>query len=137
MPGYMDRSDHDNRDGWRLPRDERMGPRGRATPVSTERVFRCHLCGERIRGVGPTLKDDTCEKCGAQVWCCKNCSFFDPAARFECRKPIPTRIPKKDKANSCDFFSPRLVMDLGRKDPQQEEPDQAKRIFDALFKDEK
>ena len=134
QPGYQDR--RDDRDDLFRAREERMGPRGRATPVSNERVFRCHLCGERILNVGTPLKGDVCEKCNAVVWCCKNCSFFDPGARYECRKPIPERIAKKDQLNECEHFSPRLVLDLGRKKTAQE-PDTAKSLFDALFKDDK
>jgi hypothetical protein len=52
----------------------------------------------------------TCPKCGAALHCCKQCVHFDSSARFQCVKPIPERIPIKDQANLCEFFSPRVTV---------------------------
>src|ERR1700733_15318103 len=48
----------------------------------------------------------TCPKCNAALHCCKQCTFFEPSTRFQCLKPVPLRIPSKDKANECTLFSP-------------------------------
>jgi len=32
-------------------------------------------------------------------------------ARFECRQPIPKRVPSKTAANTCEFFKPETVLD--------------------------
>jgi hypothetical protein len=35
---------------------------------------------------------------------------FDSSTRFQCHKPIPVRIPVKDQANTCEFFSPMVTV---------------------------
>jgi hypothetical protein len=35
---------------------------------------------------------------------------FEPSTRFQCVRPIPIRIPVKDQANTCEFFSPRVTV---------------------------
>ncbi|HEX3743903.1 MAG TPA: hypothetical protein VHW09_08230 [Bryobacteraceae bacterium] len=51
-----------------------------------------------------------CPKCGVALHCCKQCSHFEPSTRFQCLKPIPVRIPYKDKANECALFAPRVTV---------------------------
>jgi hypothetical protein len=66
--------------------------------------------------------------------------------RFQCLKPIPVRIPVKDKANSCSLFAPRVTVaregtaaspapppvDAGPPAPTNSED--ARNAFDKLFK---
>jgi hypothetical protein len=82
--------------------------------------------------------------------CCKQCSHFEPSTRFQCLKPIPVRIPLKDKANDCALFSPRLTVardapagappsfrDSRPQSPYQDVPrnsSDARNAFDRLFK---
>ena len=51
-----------------------------------------------------------CPKCNAALHCCKQCAHFEPSTRFQCLKPIPERIPYKDRANECASFSPRVTV---------------------------
>src|SRR3954464_12952916 len=51
-----------------------------------------------------------CPKCNAELHCCKQCSHFEPSTRFQCLKPIPARIPVKDKTNECSLFTPRVTV---------------------------
>jgi len=69
---------------------------------------RCFSCSTTL----PSGTDFTanCPKCGAELHCCKQCSHFEPSTRFQCLKPIPVRIPLKDKANDCSLFSPRVTV---------------------------
>jgi hypothetical protein len=57
-----------------------------------------------------TAYSGNCPKCGAALHCCKQCSHFEPSTRFQCLKPIPVRIPLKDKANECTLFEPRVTV---------------------------
>jgi len=43
--------------------------------------------------------------------CCKQCAYFDTAARFECMKPIPEQIPRKDQRNDCTFYEFRTTIE--------------------------
>src|SRR5262249_49213353 len=69
---------------------------------------RCYNCATTLppetdlTGSGPT--------CHAELHCCKQSSPFDPSTRFQCLKPIPVRIPVKDKANDCTSFPPRVTV---------------------------
>lgn len=73
--------------------------------VAASRCFNCAV----------TLPRDTdftgkCFKCGADLHCCKQCVHFDSSTRFQCTKPILARIVAKDKANTCELFTPRVTV---------------------------
>ena len=67
---------------------------------------------------------------------------FEPSTRFQCMKPIPVRIPLKDKANECTLFQPRVTVarDGSASAPPSpimdspSSPDAARSAFDKLFK---
>src|SRR6202163_2295119 len=112
--GYMD-SDRESK-GFREDRPRPQGPRpplditGPRLPRLVQHVAasRCYNCSTAI----PPGTDfsGTCPKCNAELHCCKQCSHFEPATRFQCLKPIPVRIPVKDKANDCTLFTPRVTV---------------------------
>ena len=102
--GYMD-SDRDARDF----REDRPKPQGPRPPmdVTGPRLPRLvqHVAASRCFNCATTLPPEidltgNCPKCNAELHCCKQCSHFEPSTRFQCLKPIPVRIPDKDKANS-------------------------------------
>lgn len=98
--------------------------------------------------------DAKCPKCSSDLHCCKQCTYFEPSTRFQCLKPIPERINKKDLANSCTFFKQRVTVArdtpggrqvLGglsnpttsrplEQAPPPRSPQAAKAAFDSLFK---
>ncbi len=154
QPGYMG-SDRDSR-----PRNDdrpkQSGPRpplditGPRLPrlVQAVTAARCYSCSTPL----PDGVDfaGNCPKCNAALHCCKQCSQFEPSTRFQCLKPIPVRIPIKDKANDCTLFTPRLTVARDapagmqptfrdRPQPLQETPrnsNDARDAFDRLFKKE-
>jgi hypothetical protein len=150
QPGYMnsDREprprsdDRPKQNGPRPPLDI-TGPR-LPRLVQAVTAARCYNCSTAL----PPGLDfaGACPKCGADLHCCKQCSHFEPATRFQCLKPIPVRIPIKDKANDCPLFAPRLTvardapasMQVSRMPtPFQEaprSPSDARNAFDRLFK---
>jgi hypothetical protein len=87
-----------------------------------------------------------CPKCNAALHCCKQCSHFEPSMRFQCLKPIPGRIPSKDKANECTLFAPRVTVaregtantppapTMNQGPPAPRNADDARSAFDRLFK---
>jgi hypothetical protein len=85
-------------------------PNGPRLPrlVQSVTASRCFSCSTVL----PSSIDfkANCPKCTAELHCCKQCSHFEPSTRFQCVKPIPARIPYKDKANECDLFSPRVTV---------------------------
>lgn len=142
--GYME-SDRPERG----PREERKpGPRlpidvtGPRLPrlVQAVAAARCYNCSTALPA--GTDFSGSCPKCNAALHCCKQCSHFEPSTRFQCLKPIPARIPFKDKANECTLFSPRVTVardgTAAAAPPAPVEtprsPADARSAFDRLFK---
>ncbi len=76
--------------------------------VQTVTASRCYSCSTTLHP-GTDMKGN-CPKCSAALHCCKQCAHFEPSTRFQCLKPIPERIPYKDRMNECALFSPRVTV---------------------------
>jgi hypothetical protein len=152
QPGYMN-SDREPRGRG----DDRLRPSGPRPPIDVTgprlprlvqavTASRCYSCSTTL---SPDIDfSGTCPKCNADLHCCKQCSHFEPSTRFQCLKPIPVRIPLKDKANDCTLFSPRVTVardapagmqptNRDRLPPPQDSPrnqSDARNAFDRLFK---
>jgi hypothetical protein len=150
--GYMD----SDREGKSF-REDRSRPQGPRPPldITGPRLPRLvqHVAASRCFNCSTTLPPDIdfsgrCPKCNAELHCCKQCSHFEPSTRFQCLKPIPVRIPVKDKNNECSLFTPRVTvaregttsqpppspppMHSGPPGPRNSED--ARNAFDKLFK---
>jgi len=99
-----------------------------------EVAFSCFNCGHQIQLLSGTkvLKKETCPKCDADLHCCKNCRFFDPAVHNECRENQAEWVRYKDKGNYCDYFEESTHITLVKKSGVQ--TDDAKKKWDSLFK---
>lgn len=150
QPGYMD-SERDV-----SPFHEGSKPQGPRPPVDVTgpRLPRLvqHVTAARCFNCSTALPADTefsgnCPKCGAELHCCKQCSHFEPSMRFQCLKPIPARIPVKDKANACSLFTPRVTVaregtagsppappPVNAGPPAPGNSEAARNAFDKLFK---
>ena len=150
--GYMDSGES------KSFRDDRSKPQGPRPPldVTGPRLPRLvqHVAASRCFNCATTLPPDTdltgnCPKCNAELHCCKQCSHFEPSTRFQCLKPIPVRIPVKDKANECISFTPRVTVardgtsgasapppssSNNSGPPAPRNADDARSAFDKLFK---
>jgi hypothetical protein len=154
QPGYMDsnrepRSRGDDRPKQSGPRPpiDITGPR-LPRLVQAVTAARCYNCSTPLPS--DIAFNGNCPKCNAALHCCKQCSHFEPSTRFQCLKPIPVRIPVKDKANECTLFSPRVTVARDappgmqpsfreRPQPYQDTPrnsNDARNAFDRLFKKE-
>lgn len=67
----------------------------------------CFSCGKEIPVSGIIGRRDECSRCRADVHVCKNCEFYDPKVYNECRETSADVVREKDRANFCDYFSPR------------------------------
>ena len=152
--GYMDsdRERGERRDNGQKKSRGPQGPRTLQDPngprlprlVQSVTASRCYSCSTVL----PPSVDfkGNCPKCNAELHCCKQCSHFEPSTRFQCLKPIPARIPYKDKANECELFSPRVTVMRdgpagGASVPAPivqpaavRTPNDARAAFDSLFK---
>jgi hypothetical protein len=119
------------------PRPERIegAPRGRTAGGFGPEAFKCNACSTVRIGLEAPTPDETCVKCGADIHTCGNCRFFDTTTTWECRENIPARVSPKHTRNACAFFQPKVVRDLAAdKGRQAQTPDDARKVFDALFK---
>jgi len=127
--GYMDSHGGRERSEKKpLPKREQIGPRTPNMPGKRE-VSRCASCA-LILPVGIDVQG-RCPKCGFELHSCKQCAFFDTAARFECTQPITTRIPKKDVRNQCGFYSLRTTIE---RETSTSKPLDARQAFENLFR---
>lgn len=131
--GYMDSDREPQRSkpqGQKPPSrpDDREGPRSPRMMAFGEAV-KCSSCGAKAP---PTIKfESTCEKCKADLHTCRQCTYFDPGARFECSKPITTKIVNKNARNKCELFVARTVVE---RETSSGPPNDARAAFAKLFK---
>jgi hypothetical protein len=97
-------------------------------------IYRCSMCGASI--AMQIELDSQCPRCREDLHTCKQCTFFDTSARFECTQPVPERVGRKNVRNRCTFFAAKKSIEratssqnLGLAKPQT-----AREAFDALFK---
>jgi hypothetical protein len=112
----------------REPRD-REGPRSPKMMAFGEKV-KCAACGAPAPA---SIKlDSSCPNCKGDLHTCRLCNYFDPGARFECRKPITARILNKNGRNTCELFEARTVVE--RETSSSGAPSDARQAFAKLFK---
>ena len=107
---------------------DREGPRSPKMMAFGETV-KCASCGAKV----PTAirGDSTCSNCRAELHTCRQCTYFDPSARFECSKPITVKIVNKNARNTCELFAARAVVE---RQTSSGPPTDARSAFDKLFK---
>jgi hypothetical protein len=109
------------------PRD-REGPRSPKMMAFGEKV-KCSACGAQVP---PGIRlDSSCPNCRAELHTCRQCTYFDPSAHFECSKPITARIVNKNARNTCELFEPRTVIE---RETSSGAPTDARQAFAKLFK---
>jgi len=118
--GYQDDDRRDDRSSrTQAPPQKQLTPEERiqrkslrhAIDREAREVLRCHVCGRSIFDLGTISPSSTCPHCNAALHCCRTCTNFDSAARWECRAEIAEAVPDKHEANACTLYAPRLVLD--------------------------
>jgi predicted RNA-binding Zn-ribbon protein involved in translation (DUF1610 family) len=107
---------------------DREGPRSPKMMAFSQTV-KCTSCGAKA----PTQinVESSCPKCKADFHTCRQCTYFDPGAHFECSKSITVRIMNKNARNTCELFAPRTVVE---RDTSSGPPSNARDAFAKLFK---
>ena len=133
--GYQDTGDKkpkfEKSDGDRPVKKDTFGPRAIQMP-GTRSVSRCSQCGTVLQNLSDP--PGTCPKCGFELHSCKQCSYFDPAKRFECMQPVKERVPRKDVRNDCSMYSIRVMVEKETSTPASLRPQDARQAFENLFK---
>ena len=104
------------------------GPRSPRMMAYAESV-KCASCG--AKAPANIIADTSCPNCKADLHTCRQCTYFDPSARFECSKSIPARIMNKQARNECELFAARSVVE---RQTSSGPPTDARQAFANLFK---
>ena len=137
--GYQDDQRDQPKERPRPKADPGFGPKP-PTRIETRftDVIRCSNCSAIVETMGGTVQfTDQCKKCGTDLHSCKNCRYFDPGARFECQKPIETRVVKKADRNMCMQFAVKVSVE--KQQPKEAEGKKetissGRKAFENLFK---
>jgi len=95
----------------------------------------CWYCGSPITDEAPIARSSRCLDCGKDLRSCKNCRFFLPGVRGDCREAVTEMQADKERANFCDWFS--LDEKPGHTSGQSSEKakaDASRAAFNNLFK---
>jgi hypothetical protein len=67
-------------------------------------MHRCHHCGKEVDIKKELGRKEACPFCRADLRCCLNCFFHDPASYNACRESQADRVLEKDRSNFCEYF---------------------------------
>jgi hypothetical protein len=107
---------------------DREGPRS-PQMMAYGQTVKCAACA--AKAPPNIILDSSCPKCKADLHTCRQCNFFDPAARFQCIKSITVKIVNKNARNTCELFAPRTVIE---RQTSSGPPSDARQAFAKLFK---
>jgi hypothetical protein len=126
--GYMDSDREPQRPKPQSKPQDREGPRSPRMMAFGE-ALKCTACGAKAP---PNINvDSSCANCKADLHTCRQCTSFDPGARFECSKSITARIMNKNARNTCELFAARIVVE---RETSSGPPTNARDAFAKLFK---
>jgi len=92
----------------------------------------CHNCGAGGVPDDPVPRESTCEKCGADLRCCRNCRHYDPRYHNECRETEAELVADKKRRNFCEFFDYSSEPFAGA--PGKDRAADARAKLESLFK---
>jgi len=96
----------------------------------------CWYCGSPVADPEPIGRSARCNDCGKDLRSCKNCRFFLPGSRGDCRENSAEPQQDKERANFCDWFSldnKYRSQSTGRPN-EIKKAEASKAAFDNLFK---
>jgi len=96
----------------------------------------CWYCGSPVTEEEPIGRSLRCQNCGKDLRSCKNCRFFLPGARGDCRESGAEGQQDKERANFCDWFSldKKFRSQSSGQTREQEKAGASRAAFDNLFK---
>lgn len=86
----------------------------------------CWKCGIKLDLIGKVSFRASCDKCTADLHCCRNCKFYMPGKPNDCLVPGTEWVADREKANLCEDFAI-----LGK--PPGPKDDSTKKRFEDLF----
>lgn len=93
----------------------------------------CWNCGAPLDELSlPLTRLDACPHCRAELHVCRMCLHFEPRWRQGCREERAEDVSERERANFCDYFSPRAGAFQAR---SAAAADSARAELEALFGD--
>lgn len=90
----------------------------------------CFACQTQLTFIDQVPRRAECTKCGEDVYCCKNCEFYDAKAYNECHETSAEPVREKERSNFCGFFKAHT----GALKNQMSDRDKLMSAAEALFK---
>ena len=92
----------------------------------------CWRCGASLAALSlPLRRLEVCKSCNAELHVCKLCVEYDTSYAKHCKEPTAEEVRKKDEANFCDHFKPKVG---AYKPANVAEIERSKSALDALFR---
>ncbi len=93
----------------------------------------CWKCKKEIN-IESVFRSTECPLCHADLHSCKGCKFYSIGSHNDCKETSADFISDKDKANFCDYFSPKTdIKNDGSSANSSDKAQAAKDAFNALF----
>ncbi len=67
-------------------------------------VLVCQGSGRPVGVEEPIPRDATCEGCGRDLRCCRNCRHFDERYHNQCTETEAEPVVEKTRRNFCEYF---------------------------------
>src|SRR3954471_23088832 len=64
----------------------------------------CWKCGTTYKLSGSPGRLESCERCGADLKVCQNCTHYDSRVAHQCRERRADPVAEKHMANFCEYF---------------------------------
>jgi hypothetical protein len=69
--------------------------------------LRCWKCGDPLADLSlPLRRLESCRACGAELYACRMCEFYDTSVAKHCRETVAEEVKDKTRANFCDYLRP-------------------------------
>jgi hypothetical protein len=92
----------------------------------------CWRCGASLAELSlPLRRLEVCKGCNAELHVCKMCVEYDRSRPNQCKEPTVEEVRKKDEANFCDHFKPKVGAFVAK---EGADAARAKSALDDLFK---
>ncbi len=91
----------------------------------------CYHCGAALEP--PIHRSTLCPSCGKDAKVCRNCAFYAPGMKNDCREPSAEGVKEKDRANFCGYFRLRTEDAPAGGSSGKDRSEEARSAFDSLF----
>lgn len=93
----------------------------------------CQVCGRPVGVAEPIPHEATCDGCGRDLRCCRNCRHYDERYNNQCTETEAEPVPDKTRRNFCEYFYFSRAAFTGAA-PARDRAAEARAKLESLFK---